>query len=339
MAFTPGRDNAADGVHMTNWLSYCDGELLAAFASSGESEPFQELVRRHGAMVFRTCRRIVGNDADAEDAMQLVFAALIEKSPLLTSYRSAGGWLYSTAWHTANRFLRATRARQRHERHARRGHLTETATHDHDELMCEIYRAIEMLPRDYAEAIVLHHLQGYTIEQIAEITLCGEGTVASRLSRGRAMIRERLAWRGVTISGLTFAWAMGEHLLETMHIPAVTAPAWSAEIAAAVAGNGVPLSGVVPSTRVVTVLFASRAKCACLAASLIIGGGAVAAPYFSQWTESRKVIRAKAEASESRDAKFTGAEEVVPTVPVAVPEPGSVSMIAVAGLLLRRRRR
>ena len=61
-----------------------DGALVAAFAASttsaGREEAFAELVRRHGVMVVGTCRRILGNGTDAEDAAQAVFLTLAHKA-------------------------------------------------------------------------------------------------------------------------------------------------------------------------------------------------------------------------------------------------------------------
>src|SRR4051794_34168034 len=101
-----------------NWGHKTDGDLLAAFASAAAEEAFAELVRRHGAMVFRTCRRIAGNRCDAEDATQAVFATLAAKAASLTGCRSVAGWLYNTAWHVAMRFRRAEHVRRRYERQA-----------------------------------------------------------------------------------------------------------------------------------------------------------------------------------------------------------------------------
>jgi DNA-directed RNA polymerase specialized sigma24 family protein len=75
-----------------------DGELAGAFAESGADELFDELVRRHGSMVFRTCRRVTGSHQDAEDAMQQVFVTLARRAGELAGHASLGGWLYSTAW-------------------------------------------------------------------------------------------------------------------------------------------------------------------------------------------------------------------------------------------------
>ena len=175
-----------------NLTALSDGELVGAFAEGGANAPFAELVRRHSAMVYRTCRRVCGNHQDAEDAMQLVFAALAESAPLLTAHRSLGGWLYSTAWHISRHVHRSRVARFKREQRAAQPQAIDPAAQVNDDLVKEMYRALEMLPPDYRDVIVLHHLEGLTVQEVAEVIDCPPGTAASRLSRGRAMVRERL---------------------------------------------------------------------------------------------------------------------------------------------------
>src|SRR6516164_7916227 len=74
-----------------------DWELLRRFSQGRDEEAFAILLRRHGPMVLRVCRRLAGNDADAEDAFQATFLTLERHCGTIRSRHSAAGWLYGVA--------------------------------------------------------------------------------------------------------------------------------------------------------------------------------------------------------------------------------------------------
>lgn len=183
-----------------------DAELISRFSASGDQAAYEELVRRHAGMVYRVCRRLTGNVHDAEDAVQSVFATLAQRAGDLTNHRSLAGWLYSVGWHIASRERRSMVRRRRRELRATTDQdLQTTNPTDQAEFHHELYRALDMLPPDYRTAIVLRHLEGLRINEIAELTEEPIGTVAARLFRGRAMLRERLAERNTLLSALVLA--------------------------------------------------------------------------------------------------------------------------------------
>ena len=62
-----------------------DAELLAKFARDRDETAFEELVRRHGALVWGVCRQLLPHHADAEDAFQAVFFALVRGAQTIRS--------------------------------------------------------------------------------------------------------------------------------------------------------------------------------------------------------------------------------------------------------------
>src|SRR4051812_3386228 len=77
-----------------------DDELLERFTTGRDEAAFTELVRRHGPVVLRVCRRLVGPDA-AEDAFQAVFLVLATRLDAARAAGSVAGWLVGVAGRVA----------------------------------------------------------------------------------------------------------------------------------------------------------------------------------------------------------------------------------------------
>src|SRR5262249_55636668 len=80
-----------------------DFRLLDRFRHDGDAEAFEILLERHGPMVWRTCRRLVPQTADAEDVFQATFLVLCRKARTLRRRDSLGGWLHRVAYRIALR--------------------------------------------------------------------------------------------------------------------------------------------------------------------------------------------------------------------------------------------
>src|SRR5260370_11893634 len=97
-------------VHETGGAS--DAQLLEAFVAQKDEAAFATLVRRHGAMVWGVCRRVVGHVQDAEDAFQATFLVLVRRASTIMPRALVGNWLYGVAYRTALK-ARATSERRR----------------------------------------------------------------------------------------------------------------------------------------------------------------------------------------------------------------------------------
>src|SRR4051812_33075389 len=74
-----------------------DRDLLEQFARDRDETAFAVLLRRHGAMVLRVCRGILGHEQDAEDAFQATFLVLARKAATIRWQESIGSWLHEVA--------------------------------------------------------------------------------------------------------------------------------------------------------------------------------------------------------------------------------------------------
>src|SRR5438270_11805292 len=78
-----------------------DRGLLERFLAQREEAAFVALLKRHGPMVLQVCRRIQGNEHDAEDAFQATFLLLARKASSIRKLDSVASWLHGVAHRSA----------------------------------------------------------------------------------------------------------------------------------------------------------------------------------------------------------------------------------------------
>ena len=169
-----------------------DGELLARFLTQRDESAFAALVRRHAAMVFGTCRRVLGNAPDADDAFQAAFVVLVRKAHSLTDRACVGNFLYGVAFNTALKAKVMALKRRSKEANAKR---PESAP-DRGELLKVLDEELARLPEKYREPVVLCELEGRSRRDAAEALGVPEGTISSRLATAHRMLEKRLRSRG-----------------------------------------------------------------------------------------------------------------------------------------------
>jgi RNA polymerase sigma factor (sigma-70 family) len=175
--------------------STTDGALLRRFADGRDEAAFALLVQRHGPTVFGVCCRILGPGPDAEDAFQATFVILARKATALADRAVVGNWLFGVARRTALK-ARALAARRRAKEREMARSESHPPTHS-GELREAIDSAVAGLPTKYRAPVVLCELEGRSLREAAAELGWPEGTVAGRLSRGRAMLRARLVRAGL----------------------------------------------------------------------------------------------------------------------------------------------
>ena len=173
----------------------------------GEGPAWEELVRRHTRRVFGLCYRFTGNSTEAEDLSQEVFLRIYRTLP---SYRPAFGafptWLTSV---TRNLLVD-------HYRRTRRDRITDSIedamprleqkqssakTPDRlaqaAELSVQLQRGLARLSPELREAVILRDLQGLEYNEIQAVLEVPEGTVKSRINRGRIELGRILTEMGI----------------------------------------------------------------------------------------------------------------------------------------------
>src|SRR4051794_9031065 len=77
--------------------AHTDAELLSRFVRGADPDALDTLIRRHGPMVLGLCRRIVGNNHDADDAFQATFLVFVRSAAKLKRPELVANWLFGVA--------------------------------------------------------------------------------------------------------------------------------------------------------------------------------------------------------------------------------------------------
>jgi len=132
---------------------------------------------------------------DAEDAFQATFLVFLRKATSIWPREKLGNWLYGVAYKTACKARQTVAKRDSREKPV--DSIPEPGTEPRDngaaaELLAILDRELYGLPQKYRTAVVLCELQGRTIRDVAQELRVAEGTVASRLARGRELLARRM---------------------------------------------------------------------------------------------------------------------------------------------------
>jgi len=157
---------------------------------AGDRESLQELFERHREDFYRTARRILRNDADALDATQATFLNALQALPTLKDAARFPGWLRRIA---VNAALGMKRTRGLDRRRAESAPRTEAELTMSAEDFQVLRRALDDLPDEYRQPILLHHAEGLSYEEIAQILEWPRGTVGTNIHRGLERLRTALA--------------------------------------------------------------------------------------------------------------------------------------------------
>ena len=176
-----------------------DSELLEHFHLHGDPEVFAMIVRRHGARVLASCRKVLALEADVEDAFQATFLVLLRSGRTIRRRQALGGWLSGVAHRVALKALAGTARRQRAEQQ-KRPQTNEGPDLSWREACAILHEELDQLPDQFRLPLLLCYLEGKSRDEAAQQLGCTIDTLRGRLERGRERLRVRLTRHGVTLS-------------------------------------------------------------------------------------------------------------------------------------------
>ena len=167
-----------------------DDDLMTRF-KGGDSAAFEVLYDRYEAHLFGLCIRLLGSRADAEDALQEVFAKVVDRRD---SFRPEGrfrSWIFTIVRFTCMDRLRIAKTEQRFLERMDRSERVET--HEGTALArTDVNRLLMDLPADQREVLVLHRLHGFSQSEIAEMVGSTEAAVRQMAYRALKTLRAQV---------------------------------------------------------------------------------------------------------------------------------------------------
>jgi RNA polymerase sigma-70 factor (ECF subfamily) len=168
-----------------------DFELADRIVRDGDENAFDVLYERHAAAMFRFALRVVGGvRSDAEDVLQEAWIRGMESLERFERSSSLKTWLFGITLNVGRELLRR-RVRAENTPSALVAELGRRRDVGVSERI-DLERAVVSLPDDWRLVLLLHDIEGYTHEEIAQWLGIQTGTSRSRLCRAHARIREDL---------------------------------------------------------------------------------------------------------------------------------------------------
>ncbi len=183
---------------------------LVAALQAGSEQAFDLLIAQYSHQVYSIIARSLRDPADAADVTQEVFVKVFRHIGSFHGDASLRTWIYRIALHEASNQRRWWSRHKKQELTIDAQHENEdgeslclgdtlaATTHSPLECACQseaserITEALRTIPEAFRTVVVLREIEGFGYEEIAEMLNVNLGTVKSRLTRGRAALREAL---------------------------------------------------------------------------------------------------------------------------------------------------
>ncbi len=153
-------------------------------SSTRPTDEVQSIVQIYGNMLFRTCYVMLGNEADAEDAVQETIIKYMQKAPTFETSGHEKAWLITTARNQCRDMLRS---RLRHPQIS----LEYLQGLSSDTYESGILEALMSLPEKFRLVLILYYVEEYRVEDIARIIRRTPSAVKMRLQKGRRLLEEK----------------------------------------------------------------------------------------------------------------------------------------------------
>jgi RNA polymerase sigma-70 factor (ECF subfamily) len=189
------------GAASRSEVSMDDRECVRA-ARSGDEEAFAALVRRHSGGLHRTVARIIGDDTEAWDVVQMAFVRAWQRLGRYNERWSFTTWLYRIGTNLAIDLIRSRASREKAHRAGTEHRLrlvgdTPPASElaDGSEVDRLLDELVDALTPQQRSAFVLREVRGMDTAEVARALGCSATTVRNHVFQARKILRQELARR------------------------------------------------------------------------------------------------------------------------------------------------
>jgi RNA polymerase sigma-70 factor (ECF subfamily) len=173
-----------------------DAQLVAQ-ARNGDTDSFRQLYEKHKGAVYRTALGITKDASLAEEIQQDCFLRAHDHLDNLCPRPSIGPWLRRVTINLSLNRLRGKQARIVPLENASYAlglpaALSADEMHSRKELAATVRQGLKRLSARHRQVLVLHYLQGFSVDEIADVMECPAGTVKSRLYYARRRLQKTL---------------------------------------------------------------------------------------------------------------------------------------------------
>jgi len=178
-----------------NWMITDRTPSIASLSSENSAERFEAEAMPHLNDIFRTATRILGDRARAEDVAQEVYLQAWKSFHRFEPGTNCRAWLFKILFHCVNhhrrKWFRFPQLKETEE--FLEANLTAAVSIPEHLTDQDILSALDRLPADFRSVILMVDVEEFAYKDASEILSIPIGTVMSRLSRGRKLLREQLA--------------------------------------------------------------------------------------------------------------------------------------------------
>lgn len=149
-----------------------------------DNEYIEYVLQNYSNTIYRLAVSITKNKTNAEDIMQEVFVRLIKKKPVFENREHEKAWLLKVTVNCSKKLIYSAWNRHTVD-------LSEDMKFEDEEIKT-VYDVVMKLPKKYVEVVHLFYYEDLPVKEISNILNASEGTIKSRLSRAREILRTKM---------------------------------------------------------------------------------------------------------------------------------------------------